>query len=203
MVAMAARNRGGEGRRVPGPTETVRRQGGVIDRTAQPETVMRELRRGSVITHDMDTDTLDARRPRMRVSGIHLLTGLVVAVVALWILTNGFPVQVVSDLDAELPAAASGEPLPDHTVEVAVRADGRCVVRPPSDGEARHARSVAELRRLVDDALRHHPGGDVLLRVDRDTPWIAVSAVLDVLRTHGAGTVWFATAAHGSGGSTI
>jgi len=139
----------------------------------------------------------------MRVSGIHLLTGLALAAIALWVLVAGLPVQVVSGPSVDLPAAASGLPVGDDALEIAVSADGRCVVRPPSDGEARHARSVTELHSLVYDAFRRRPGADVVLRVDRDTPWITVSAVLDALRTHGAGTVWFATATPDAGGSTI
>ncbi len=151
----------------------------------------------------MRTQLLDRSPSRIRLSRIHLLTGLALGVVALWILANGFPVHVESGPTTELPVAASCVPVPDHPIEVAVWADGRCVVRPPPDGEARHARSVTELHGLVDDAFRRRPGADVVLRVGRDTPWITVSAVLDALRSNGAGTVWFATATPGSEQSTI
>lgn len=143
------------------------------------------------------------RRPRLRVSGIHLLTGLALAVAALWVLARGFPVGVASDPAVELPVASSALPVADEALQIVVSADGGCAVSWPSDGASTHVPSVTELGRVIGASLRGQPGTPVMLRIDSDTPWTTVSVVIDTLRTHGAGTVWFATATPNAGGPTI
>jgi biopolymer transport protein TolR len=139
----------------------------------------------------------------MRVSGIHLLTGLVLAMAALWVLVGGFPVGVAPGPPVELPAATSGVPVADDAIQIAVSADGGCAVSWPSDGEPTRVLSVTELGRVIGASLRDQPMTPVVLRIDSDTPWTTVSVVIDTLRAHGAGTVWFATEPPLSNRSTI
>lgn len=139
----------------------------------------------------------------MRVSGIHLLTGLVLAVAVLWVLAGGFPVGVASGPPVELPAAATAVPVDPDGIQIAVSADGGCAVSWPSDGEPTRVLSVTELGRVIGASLRDQPMTPVVLRIDSDTPWTTVSVVIDTLRAHGAGTVWFATTPTTPSGSTM
>ena len=135
-------------------------------------------------------------------SGIHLLTGLALAVAALWVLSRGFPVGVASDPTVELPVASSALPVADEALQIVVSADGGCSVSWSSDGELTRVSSVTELGRIIGASLRGQPGAPVMLRIDSDTPWTTVTVVIDTLRAHGAGTVWFATEPRSSSEST-
>ena len=141
----------------------------------------------------MNTDAYGSRRPRMRVSGIHLLTGLALAAVAVWVLVAGFPVHVASTPEVDLPTSTAGAPVPGDVLEVALRADGACAITLPTSGLVSRAPSAVELSGVVRAALQARPGAPVALRIDRETPWATVSVVLDVLREEGAGAVYFET----------